>query len=418
MSLRTEQTAAAGRAAARRMGRDALLKALRGAQGAAPARVVGLVFPRLSAASLGLRGAKGEPFARTSIPGHAATLRTCAEQVRPKGAGRVLVYGKSRNGGCGDEDAAAVTALLLDCDEAGDWGALLTVLEETGTAHVAYRTGGHTDARPRWRCVLPLAAEVPAPPKAQYESEYGHLQGVFSELAGLDARGFDPSTDRLLQVIYPPVRYTETAPVREVRHLDGKPLDWRRLLDVTAYAPLPALPPVGQVGVGAWVEPRRFTLLDLEEALLRAIRFLENPRTPVSRSGSRGDDTAFAVAQALTLGFPLADPGRIMAEADAGLTAHHLRAEEVERVGLELLEGIWNPRCVAEDGVTPYPWPMSTLRRKVREAMRGHLNGKPRWWHFDCPRWREKWSAEQAALRRVEQSSKRREPRPGQVEAL
>jgi len=144
---------------------------------------------------------------------------------------------------------------------------------------------------------------------------------------------------------------------------------------------------------------RRWSTMEIAEGLLRAREFLTAPDCPVSVSGHHGDDTAYSVALALIQGFPLADWfGRIADEVASGVSLHELKDDEREQVGLALLVENWNPRCLDSDNATPYPWPTEILRRKVREAIRSHLGGKPRWWLFDDPEVQRRWRADNGHL--------------------
>lgn len=328
----TARSAVRARAAVHTHGLPWALDALRSALSTGPARLVGLRYlGGITAARSGARGGHGEPFTET-LAEHAAWCARYGRGVRPKGEGVVTCYGRSKNGGCADEDAEAVTVVYLDCDEAGDWHLLLRRLRMAGAAYLAYRSGGHSAAVPKWRTLLPLSPELPAPPKADYQAELGWLQGLLAEVGELGPAGFDPCVDRLLMPCFPGCRRTPEAAPPEVRLGVGRPLNWRALLRATGYSPPPAPPPLPP--------PRIVRRDDHDRRIERARLYLA--AMPPAIAGQEGHRQTYAAAVALVRGFSLSEDDTMATLSD------------------------FNGRCLP-------PWSEAELRHKVRDAARSRL---------------------------------------------
>ena len=173
------------------------------------------------------------------------------EEINPKRDGLVVAHGLSRNGGSGDAECESRTAFFADADEVGGSEEILAALKEAGLAFVMQDSGGSTPLRPRWHLEIPLA--VPLVPgedlqrwkKDAYRPQYIWVLGVFSELAGLSSNeGFDVSTTRLLQPVYPGCRRTPEASIPSTTWASGLALNWDELLSLTGYeAPPPSAKP-------------------------------------------------------------------------------------------------------------------------------------------------------------------------------
>ena len=186
-------------------------------------------------------GKDGEAYARTecwTVQQLGAWFKEQSQEVRPKGIGLFVVCGDA-NGRRRDQDCRAITWLIVECDETGDWHQLLDTLDILGAAYVACRSPSHTVENPRWRLLLPLASPwVPSGDlgndKARWKGQlYPAARLVLGAVAGLSQEGFDPSTDSLLNRAYPPYRRPERKddPPREVRIQDGVAFDIEALFD-------------------------------------------------------------------------------------------------------------------------------------------------------------------------------------------
>jgi hypothetical protein len=179
----------------------------------------------------------------------AETEEYARSKVRAKKKGRCISHGLSRFGGSLDAECEARTMLFADADEVGGFHHLKAALDETGFAYVVQESGGSKPGKPRWHLELPLAAPlVPTADikrwKDQHRAEYGFVLGVFSELADLSCSadgkvGFDPATDRLLQVMEVGSRRTTNAPMPATVWAEGYALDWCKLLHAAGYVPPP-----------------------------------------------------------------------------------------------------------------------------------------------------------------------------------
>lgn len=169
------------------------------------------------------------------------------EEINPKRDGLVVAHGLSRNGGSRDAECQLRTAFFADADEVGGSEEVLAALKETGLAFVMQDSGGSTPLRPRWHLEIPLAVPLVPPEdhtrwkKDVYRPQYVWLLGVFSELAGLSCnKGFDVSTTRLLQPVYPGCRRSTEASIPSTTWSNGLALNWDRLLSLSDYEAPPS----------------------------------------------------------------------------------------------------------------------------------------------------------------------------------
>lgn len=135
--------------------------------------------------------------------------------------------------------AEQITALVLDCDDQGDWLALLDVLDREGLAFVAYRTPSHCDGGPfKWRLVLPLSAPVQGAGLLRWPATYTAARVAF---AALGACWFDSTCGETARCFYGPVAIGD-APRRDVLWHGGKALDLSALVAAAPKVlPLPKI---------------------------------------------------------------------------------------------------------------------------------------------------------------------------------
>ena len=137
-----------------------------------------------------------------------------------------------------------------------------------------------------------------------------------------------------------------------------------------------------------WPGSRTFTIEELSAARERALSYLAV--CPVSVSGSGGDATLHETAIKLLRGFPLASVPRLAElraiEEAGGATRHKVDRQDALLEAAMMLDAVWDPRCVDNDGETPYPWGLDRLAYKVGEASRADRLPGPDFWLFDTPR--------------------------------
>lgn len=142
---------------------------------------------------------------------------------------------------------------------------------------------------------------------------------------------------------------------------------------------------------GSWPGDRTFGLWDFAEARDRVEMYLDAPRTPVSVAGMGGDDTLYAVALAVLRGFPIASRKRVDTLHAEGVTLARVDASDALSEALALIQGIWNPRCLDSDHLTPYPWDEDRIAYKLGQAAQASRLPGPDYWMFDDERQRAKW---------------------------
>ena len=180
-----------------------------------------------------------------SLEDFGSALVSYAELINVKGSGVWFSPALSRNGRCRDEDAEAITQLILDCDLAGDWFQLRAALDACGLAYVLQRSSSHTPTTPKWHVHLFLAEYLCDLTKAEWRAVYRHLLAWLSVVAGLQCDphsrhlkfryGFDPKADRMIQPWFAPARRADDQPVPEVVCQDGAAFDVFGFLLATAF---------------------------------------------------------------------------------------------------------------------------------------------------------------------------------------
>lgn len=393
-----------------------------------PPRFVGLRYSSREAARRGDNARDGKApdgVAFDESPQeHLAALQAHAALIYPKHHGPVWVYGRSKNGGRGDVDATQLTTLFLDADGVGDWHVLLNALARAKLTFIAQRSGGHSDDKPKWHVAIPIVTiDVPRfrsglPDKATWQTAYAWVAGLLSHLAGFTptTHAAEPPPDSatsptntatsphfdlaiaqaFLHVVYPGARRTEDAAPPETFLHEGGILDLTALLRLSGFhdhmakivmgaptngddhGPSPgqgdtpqSLPQSGLGTIYGYTPPvqepsRQFTPAEYAEGRKRAAAYAA--RLTPSRSEHGGDAALWEAALKVRRGFPLAPT-----------------VNEANRHAATILLKHFNPRCVDRDGKTPYPWPVETIERKVREAASAHLGGKSDYWLFDEP---------------------------------
>ena len=174
--------------------------------------------------------------AELRVPG---AIPSTAEEARAmKGAIKACW---SPGGFAGDKRKDGATehlcALVLDCDDSGDWLALLAVLEAAGLAYLAHRSPGHCDGKCKWRLVVPLSTAWTD--TESWNAAYNAARIVFGAAGAV---WFDPSAANPSRLWYGAVGLGDAAPLREVRAHDGATLSLEGLAAAVALclAPPPA----------------------------------------------------------------------------------------------------------------------------------------------------------------------------------
>ena len=147
----------------------------------------------------------------------------------------------------------------------------------------------------------------------------------------------------------------------------------------------PAPPQAGGgpvVGGGSWPGERAFTRAEYARSFERALAYLQSPRCPPSVSGRDGHGALYSAAVKVLRGFPLASWERMRdMRGDESLPVD---AEDAAHEAFRLLQNAYNPRCLAEDGQTPYPWSPAELWHKVESAAAADRLPGPDYWLFDA----------------------------------
>ena len=144
-----------------------------------------------------------------------------------------------------DDAAQALYALVLDCDDCGDWVALLAALDSVGLAYVAHRSPSHgvqaTDGAStvvKWRLVIPLARPVEGNDLAHWRAAYATARLLFGAIGHC---WFDPTTPNPSRFWFAASAVGEAQPRELIWPLAGRTLDLGRLLAL-APAPPPRAP--------------------------------------------------------------------------------------------------------------------------------------------------------------------------------
>lgn len=169
-----------------------------------------------------------------SFAAFGAMLADYAGRVVAKGTGRSFIGAVSRSGRCRDADLEAITLLTFDCDGAGEWHRVRRVLDEAGLAYIVQRSSSHTPEKPKWHLSLPLARPWSGD-KPAWRAIFRFLVGTFAGIA--EVLGFDNSTDRLMQPIFPAARRTKDQAPPETIVVSGRALDLDELLARGGFDP-------------------------------------------------------------------------------------------------------------------------------------------------------------------------------------
>lgn len=145
-----------------------------------------------------------------------------------------------------------------------------------------------------------------------------------------------------------------------------------------------------------WPGSRMFSQDDFEEASERVVSYMSSANTPVSVSGSGGDDRAFIAAIAALRGFPLCSQGRRAGLAPGECVA--VDPDDAADEAVRVLLAAWNPRCLADDGEQAEPWSIDRLWYKVGQAAGATRLPGPDFWLFDDESQRLKWRELRANL--------------------
>lgn len=184
------------------------------------------------------------------------------------------------------------------------------------------------------------------------------------------------------------------------RHRTGHvylPADDLRQLRLADLPPFPAelFPAPPELRPADPPPARRFTARDFVESDHRARRYLHS--CPASWSGHGGDTQLFDVARYVLRGFPLATRERFV-EALSSSDGVEFDLQDSADKALQIILDLWNPRCVAEDGKTSYPWTVERISYKLSEACRSSY---PAWFEaFDQEEARAAWEKEHGSTAR------------------
>jgi P4 family phage/plasmid primase-like protien len=159
-----------------------------------------------------------------------------------KGTGRWFMGATTGNGRCRDQDIKAVHVITLDCDGTGDWHRFRGVLDEARLGSIAQRSSNDTPEIPKWHASLAVA--IPwAGGKPHWRLVWRWLVGFFAAVAGLKvdfdgkppSYGFDHTTDRLGQPIFPAAKRFTSAEPPETVVVDGLALDIEEFLTRSGF---------------------------------------------------------------------------------------------------------------------------------------------------------------------------------------
>ncbi|MBM4109614.1 MAG: hypothetical protein FJ255_12535, partial [Phycisphaerae bacterium] len=228
-----------------------------------------------------------------------------------------------------DDATLALYALALDCDDGGDWTALLAALDRAGLAYLAHRSPSHRDEGGpcKWRLILPLAAPVEGGALERWRNAYTAARLAFGALGRC---WFDPTCGNPSRMWFA-ASAVGNAPRRELRKGQGRALDLLALLDRVPALPAPVRPELPRLDQGARRAPGGAPL----DRVARAAAWLDK-RDPAVQ-GQGGDQHTLATVAKVVRGFAVPD-------ADAW----------------PLLQA-WNARCVP-------PWNDAELRDKMANA--------------------------------------------------
>lgn len=180
------------------------------------------------------RSARGGVRQRPTLQAFGEQLRLQHTLTFEKGEGPAWNATTNTDGHRCNQSTVEVHGIVLDCDGAGDWDALLQEASAMGLDYVAHRSSGHTDALPKWRFFVPFSEPYPCADdgaKRVYRALYEQVRVKFGALAGLKNQGFDPACSSVSHQFYLGHRrpgMAEGTPDREVVVNQGtQRLDWR-----------------------------------------------------------------------------------------------------------------------------------------------------------------------------------------------
>lgn len=188
--------------------------------------------------------------------------------------GHVAVTNLTSNGRRSEHNQRWQDRVYFDCDDAGDYLALVDVFAQLGIAAIVHESSSSVLNRvaqgdwqnellpTRWHFEVPLTERIPnrfvtsdrqSPTDEEWlyyrqerKNQYRHVAAVLSALAGFGGVGghcgFDLATSQLAAFRFLGVAHEGVMPVLFMIEGDGA-LDWNRLLDLTGYEPLPRQEP-------------------------------------------------------------------------------------------------------------------------------------------------------------------------------
>ncbi len=176
-------------------------------------------------------------------------VETQAQRVADKRDVPVWSPGRFDGNHRADKATQALCALVLDCDDHGDWTALLEALDGVGLAYVAHRSPSHglpskdgARAMVKWRLVLPLARPVVGPDLAHWRDAYTAARVVFGAIGGC---WFDHTTHNTSRMWFATAAVGDT-PARELVYpIAGHTLGLGNLLRAASQLARPRLRPSG-----------------------------------------------------------------------------------------------------------------------------------------------------------------------------
>ena len=260
----------------------------------------------LPGAVAGIEAAKMPPLRWTSWPSRLQTVgrahqgtwpEVCAwltATSRQRRRAKDVVPGWSPGQFAGNRrrsvNTEALYALVLDCDDCGDWDQLLVRLGAADLAYLAHRTPSHAAGGPcKWRLVLPLSRPVIGADHQLWRRAYGVARLA---LGALGRCWFDHATGDLARTWYVAAAVGDAPPREVVSRVDGRALNFGALL--SRSPPARRLTPGNAKPIaarGAAGSPRE-----------RARRYLA--AVPAPEPGARNSTTFRVAAQVFGLGLP------------------------------------------------------------------------------------------------------------------
>lgn len=306
----------------------------------------------------------GVPFAGT-VGDFVDLLRRRSTEVAPKRSGWVAEPTLCPTGLRTNAGTRAICAVLLDADEAGPWDETLAALDRIGVARIAYQSGGWTEARPKWRVAVPLAAPLPTPDdaaRATWKAVYLAARVLVGAVGRLPGAGFDAATDAPSCPWFLTERRHADDPPREVSFRPGASIDLVKLAMV--------LPAVEEDDRPAEARPKA-DRVSLAEGRLDEVVSALVPVTSEVHSGRRdlylslpgalldrgvSPDDVVEICEAVSAAYPGGDAERHADNVRSArcTVATWERTGVVTRIGT--LHATWPDVARALDDVLPDPW--------------------------------------------------------------